>query len=186
MEEMKTTEVGPYTLVARFHEGAYRGALWSGGKITDRTEGQSLEDVWRELQGMIAQEFEQQVLARAGVEPTAEEARRAFIRIEPRLSTAQLAMLRAHVRAPGHMITATRLAEAAGYKGYSAANLHYGLVGAMLFAEIPQDLPRRKDNSPIMTCVIAHQEDQRPTDEGHWIWKMRPYIVEGLAAADIA
>lgn len=185
IDEMKTIEVGPYTLVARFNQGAFRGALWSGGKVIRLVEGHSLDDAWNKLQAIVEKEFEHQVSARAGAEPTAEEACCAFLHIERKLTVGQKAMLRAHLRADGNNITATQLAVAAGYNGYSAANLQYGLLGAMLFAEIPQVLPRRKDNSPIMTCVIAHQGDQCLTGEGHWIWKMRPYIVEGLTAAAI-
>jgi len=184
-DEMKTIEAGPYTLVARLNRGVFRGALWSSGKIIRQIEGDSLDDVWNKLQTFVANEFEHQVAARAGAEPTAKEACSAFLRIERKLSAGHKAMLRAHLRADGNNITATQLAVAAGYNGYSAANLQYGLLGAMLFAETPQVIPRRTDNSPIMTCVIARQGDQHMTGEGQWVWKMRTYIVEGLTAADI-
>jgi predicted KAP-like P-loop ATPase len=59
-------------------------------------------------------------------------------------------------------------------------------VGAMLFAEMPEDLPRRADGSPIMTCAIAAAEDQRSTDDEQWIWKMRPHIAQGLAQTNLA
>jgi hypothetical protein len=184
-EDMKTIEAGPYTLVARFRKGAYRGALWSTGAVVHELEGASLDDVWRKLSDAL---YERQVSlahARNGAEPSAAEASKAFLRIKPRLSSGHKAMLRAHLRAADHNITATQLAEAAGYASYSAANLQYGLLGAMLFAEMPEKLPMRADGSPIMTCVIASSADQRLSSEEQWLWKMRPHIVAGLTAASI-
>lgn len=57
-------------------------------------------------------------------------------------------------------------------------------IGAMLFAEMPINLPKRKDGSRVMTCTIALDEDAYgPDDES--IWKMRPYVAEGLLASGI-
>jgi hypothetical protein len=44
------------------------------------------------------------------------------------LPSSHFAMLRAQCRAPGASITATQLAEAAGYENYNAANLQYGTL----------------------------------------------------------
>jgi hypothetical protein len=184
-DELKTIEAGPYTLVARLHKGAYRGALWCGGKMAQEVQGTSIDDVWRRLTDALYERQVSVALTRNGAEPSAEEAIMAFRRIEPRLSPGHRAMLRAHLRANGQNITATQLAEAAGYASYSAANLQYGLLGAMLFAEMPERLPQRADGTPIMTCAIALGEDQRSASEEQWIWKMRPHIVAGLTAVNI-
>jgi hypothetical protein len=70
-------------------------------------------------------------------------------------------------------ITATQLADAAKYEGYSAANLQYGKVGWLMYGELPVALPRRKsDGHLIYTCALAEQDDQRLPDEQHWVWKM--------------
>lgn len=50
----------------------------------------------------------------------------------------------------------------------------------MLFAQMPEDLPRRSNGTPIMTCAIASGEDQRGVGEEQWVWKMRPHIQQGL------
>lgn len=184
-EEMKTIEAGGYTLVAKFHKGAHRGVVWSGGKIVDEVQGETLEAVWRALCDRL---YERQVAlaaARGGKEPSSEEAAKALLRISPRLHTGHKKMLRAHRKMEGQLITATQLAEAAGYSSYSAANLQYGLLGAMLFAEMPENLPKRADGSPIMTCAIASEADHRSAGEEQWVWKMRPHIVEALDAAAI-
>lgn len=184
-DELKSVEAGEYTLVARLIKGEYKGALWTGGKIVRQVKGESIDEVWKKLSDELTECQEARVRARAGAQPSAKEAELAFRRIEQRLSVGHKAMLKAHLRAPGNKITATELAAAAGYGGYSAANLQYGLLGAMLFAEMPEELPRRADGSRIMTCVIASQDDQRETPEEQWIWRMRQHIVDGLEAARI-
>ena len=184
-DELKSVEAGEYTLVARLIKGEYQGALWAGGKMDCQVQGGSIDEVWKKLSDELADRQEARVQKRAGAEPSAKEAELAFCRIKRRLSTGHKAMLRAHLRAPSNNITATQLAAAAGYGGYSAANLQYGLLGAMLFAEMPEELPRRADGSRIMTCVIASRDDQRETPEEQWIWKMRTHIVEGLGASRI-
>ena len=184
-DELKSVEAGEYTLVARLIKGEYRGALWAGGKMVCQVQGGSIDEVWKKLSDELADRQEARVRKRAGAEPSAKEAELAFCRIKRRLSTGHKAMLRAHLRAPSNNITAAQLAAAAGYGGYPAANLQYGLLSAMLFAEMPEELPRRADGSRIMTCVIASRDDQRETPEEQWIWKMRTHIVEGLGASRI-
>jgi hypothetical protein len=184
-DEVKTIEAGKYTLVARFNKGAHRGALWSDGKVVDEVEGDSLNDAWKKLCDRLYARLVEAAGARKGTPPTSHEAKVAFLSIEKRLTAGHKAMLRAHLNAEGRQITATKLADAAGYARYSAANLQYGLLGAMLFAEMPEELPKRGDGSPIMTCAIASSDDFRGSEEEQWIWQMRPHISEGLAASGI-
>lgn len=179
-DELKALEAGEYVLVARLVKGVYRGALWHASKIDQSIEGSSLEEVYRKLESLLFERQMAKASSRQGVDPTTEEATRALNRVLPKLSDGQRAMLRAHLKAPGQRITATQLAEAAGYATYSAANLQYGLLGVMLFGEMPEDLPRRKDGTPIMTCVIASGDDHREGAEAQWIWKMRPHLVQAL------
>lgn len=184
-DELKTITAGAYTLVSRVIDGAFCGTLWHAGKKEEVLMGSSIDDVWQKLMNEL---YKRQVLvatARNGAEPTADEAAKAFLRIEPRLHAAHKAMLRAHLKSKDRNITATELATAAGYAGYPAANLHYGLLGAMLFAEMPEDLPKGANGLPVMTCAIASLDDQRSSPEHQWIWKMRPHIVEGLKMAAI-
>nr|WP_315598509.1 hypothetical protein [uncultured Cupriavidus sp.] len=89
------------------------------------------------------------------------------------------------MKAVDQRITPTELAKAAGYANYSAANLQYGLLGALLFAKMPSELQKGNNGAPVMTHAIASQEDLRASSMDEWIWQTRPYIAAGLVVADI-
>ena len=75
-------------------------------------------------------------------------------------------------RAPNRTLTSTRLAEAAGYSNYSAANLQYGLLGKRLWEELPTALPVGSDGNHIYTFALAKAGDMS-TPESEWRWQMR-------------
>jgi hypothetical protein len=118
----------------------------------------------------------------------------AFVALLPSLPDSYLAMLRAHMSAPDKLISATKLAEAAGYAGYEGANLHYGLLGQRVAEEIGFVPPRRSDGSEIWTCAIARDPAldtefpdtsmlealSRTFDVQHFEWQMRPQVVQAL------
>lgn len=107
-----------------------------------------------------------------------------------------IAMLRAHLAAPDKLISATKLAEAAGYAGYEGANLHYGKLGQRVADEIGFDPPKRPDGTQIWTCAIARDPSadpdfpdtsmleslERSLDVQHFEWQMRPQVVQALRA----
>ena len=72
------------------------------------------------------------------------------------ITTGQLKMLKAHSKAPDRTITSSKLAEAAGYKGYQAANLWYGKLGKAIAMQIGTTPDRiYDDGSPIWTFILA-------------------------------
>src|SRR5690606_9646566 len=77
--------------------------------------------------------------------PSAKVYERAFAALLPAMPESYHAMLRAHLRAPDHLISATQLAEAAGYENHNAANLHYGTLGQRVGVEIDFDPPKRSN-----------------------------------------
>jgi hypothetical protein len=184
-DEVKSIKSGKYTLVARLYEGNYHGFLWHNGKVIENDRACSLDDAWTKVFARLYAHLSSDADSRKDLQPNASEARQAFINIASRLSVGQKAMLRKHANAEGRCLTATQLATAAGYKNFSAANLHYGLLGAMLYGEMPRPLPTRKDGTPVMTYMIADGVDKETASEGEWIWKMRDDIAEGLAAAGV-
>lgn len=120
--------------------------------------------------------------------PSAIEYAEAFDRLG-QLSPSYEAMLDAHLNAPDHCITATELAEAAGFENYNAANLHYGTLGQALANELNFNLPTRDDGTPISTCSLAtdaketHPQGHERSVRGRgpeFVWHLRPQVVEAL------
>ena len=97
------------------------------------------------------------------------------------------AMLRAHANAPGHTLTATELARAAGYDSYEVANAHYGRLGrqvAEFLGLAPQ--PHEQRGEPIWTLVIATGAEEREDENGHWRWTMHSEVVCALQDLNMA
>jgi hypothetical protein len=184
-DEVKSIKSGKYTLVARMYQGNYRGFLWHGGKVIENDAASSLDDAWEKVFGRLYEHLSVEAEARRDVPSSEAEAQQAFMNISSRLSIGQKAMLREHLSAKGRRLTATQLAAAAGYKGFSAANLQYGLLGAMLYGEMPRPLPLNKNGKPAMTFMIADGVDNNEGTADQWIWAMRDDIASGLAAAKI-
>lgn len=184
MDDRKSEVVGPYTLVALFHKGAYHGVIWKEGRKVETLTGNDVDDCLVMLRDRLGDLLQTEATAHGDTTPTVSQTVVALHRIAPRLSPGQLQMLRAHHAAPDRRITATQLAEAANYEGYRAANLQYGRVGWLLYGEMPIPLPRRaSDGKLIYTCALAEENDQRVDDEEQWIWRMRPYVADALSAA---
>lgn len=122
----------------------------------------------------------------------------AFELILPKISDSYRAMLKAHFEAPNQLITATELAQAAGYNGYEAANLHYGMLSKRIALEIGFDPPKREDGTEIWTCAIARGPSQdhefpdtsildammRAIGHKHFEWQLRPQVVRALNRID--
>jgi hypothetical protein len=177
-DEERIEEYGRYKIVARHHAGAFRGVLWHLGKKLAEVTGTSVDDVRNALMEKLGLVLEDRARLREVDNPTAAETAKAFALFEKHLSRGQLAMLRAHYHAPAREITATQLADAAGYESYSAANLQYGRIGWMLFGEIPTNIPSR-DGKRIYTFTLASGKEDRDNDQD-WVWKMRPHVADAL------
>jgi hypothetical protein len=183
-EEVLLRRAGRYDLVARVHKGTPTGVIRVGRDILKTVTGTDLDEVWGQLLDHLSELAQNDARQRGGVKPSTQEATTAFQRLGPNLPTSYKAMLREHLRRPQHGITATQLADAAGFKHWGAANLHYGMLGAMVNVEIPEVLPTRKNGKPIMTWALATMPPEKPEDE-HCVWTMRPHIAAGLSAAGI-
>jgi hypothetical protein len=119
--------------------------------------------------------------------PSALEYAEAFDRLG-RLNAGYEAMLDAHLNAPDYCITATQLADAAGYENYNAANLHYGTLGDLVAKETGHT--RRKDGRSIATYALATDASQTCTDAARrlaadhgdeFVWHLRPQVVDALS-----
>lgn len=94
--------------------------------------------------------------------PAAEVYERAFLAVLHNIPNSYRAMLRAHLTAPHHLLSTTKLAEAAGCAGYEGANLHYGKLGLLIATEIGFKPPKRDDGSEIRTAAIARNPASDP------------------------
>ncbi|SLK07486.1 hypothetical protein [Novosphingobium mathurense] len=118
--------------------------------------------------------------------PAALEFAEAFEQIA--ITDGQKAMLDAHLAAPGHILTATQLAHAAGYASYEAANAQYGLLARALAEELEwTPAEQGPDGHPIWTFTLATEgsDDEAPVvalgDRAEWRWRLRPQVVEALS-----
>jgi hypothetical protein len=160
---------------------AFRGTAAAGGVVTATTEESAILAIKRQLDEAAA---ERQALRAGDGFPTIDEVRAAWPHLK--FNKAQDAMLAAHLNAPDHVLTATQLAQAAGYDDYVVTNSQYGQLGRALADELDWQPPTRKDGNPIWTLTLATSADDVARDEGdetaeHWRWKLRAEIVAVLS-----
>ena len=167
-----------HSLLAAEHKGSFWGRVWKNKKLIHEREGKSVDGLIIELRDFVDDLLDQSATRRAAT-PSEEEYVKAFQCILGDLNDNYIAMLKAHYCAEDQTITATELAEAAGYKDYGAANLHYGTIGKHLFEELPVVLPKRADGTRIYTFALA-TEGERSGDEANWQWKLRPEVTFAL------
>ena len=167
-----------YRLVATLKDGQFLGRVWKNKEAVFDAVGRDLDDTVRQLKQFADEQIEVAAML-AGDSPDEDRLTEAFSQIHERFSDGQLAMLKAHFNAPNQIITATELAEAAGYKDYSAANLKYGEVGKMLYELAPIDLKKR-DGVPVYTYYLAQASEEDETEE-HFQWKLRPEVAGAIA-----
>jgi hypothetical protein len=98
------------------------------------------------------------------------------------LPTSHFTMLRAQCRAPNTAITATQLAEAAGYESYHAANLQYGTMAfnlAGILGFTPQ-LMHRDGSLCWWTTLSVAGEGAAYEDAQQFHFVMRPELAQAL------
>ncbi|WP_349609004.1 hypothetical protein [Cupriavidus sp. DF5525] len=190
MKDEKMPLYRGYQLVARATSTGAQCWAWYGGKPVHKVLSDTID-------GAIAA-AKQAIDAALGPAEISGEVgfaayKRAFETILPGLTTAQIRMLQAHFYAPDQTLTATQLADAAGYSSYSAANIQYGNVGKALFEQHPVALPTRNDGSLIYTFALADDGGSvrsaasagSAEDEAHWRWKLLPAVAHALKALGV-
>jgi hypothetical protein len=109
--------------------------------------------------------------------PSVEDYKIAFEALH--LSPGQWDMLRAHFLAPNHTITATELADAAGYKSWQGANLQYGLLGKKL-----RHILAYFDTYGQESYILAHFYAPGTRGNTDWLFVMHANVAEALRALD--
>jgi hypothetical protein len=169
-----------HTIVAAWHEGKWQGRIRKNKVVVHDTDGCDIQDVIARSKKFIDEKIE--VEARiAGPTPDESRVLEGLRAISPNLHDGQRAMLKAHYHAEDQTMTATELANAAGYASYSSANVHYGNVGKYLYEHAPIDLDKYKDGSPIYTFYLAEAATESEIEK-NWKWKLRPEVSKAIAA----
>lgn len=91
-------------------------------------------------------------------------------------------MLAAHFRAPDRRITATDLANAAGYATYGAANLQYGIFAHRLCDALGFTPPTGNSGNPTFTCVLA---TPRKLPHQDWEWTMHSVVADAIEKTNV-
>ncbi len=188
MDVRKSEQMGNYDLVSAKVNGRYIGVVWLLGEDGKRTrieeiEGEGIDAVLDALRAIVYAQLQVRAAAAEGAEPDVAALAASFRRMAPRLSEGQLKMLSAHYHATDRCCTATKLANAAGWKTFTSANLHYGNIGWWLYCEHPRTLPMdEKTGKPISTFMLADGVRQ---GKDEWLWTMRPYIAEALETSGL-
>lgn len=175
MSDRLVEDYARHKLVAAREGSSYVGKAWKDGKAIAEVTGSSIDNVVADLRALIDSALNERATNAAPTDDQYVEALRAIL---PSLSERHVAMLRAHCRASNSSLTATQLAEAAGYANYSAVNLQYGIVGRRLWEELPTRLDLNAERQPVYTSALADAGD-RTMSEDQWVWRLRP----GVAAA---
>lgn len=113
---------------------------------------------------------------------TVEQYKKALLAVrDSGLPASHLVMLKAQCRAPNSTITATQLAEAAGFKNYNAANLQYGTLASNVAAALGYNPEKRPDGTPMCWTTLSYSvADTTEQDTGHFQFIMRPEFIEAL------
>jgi hypothetical protein len=88
----------------------------------------------------------------------------------------QLLFLRAHYRAPGHVLTARKLAEAAAYKTHDGINLQYGLLAK----RIGRALGLGESRLDLLVEFVP----PRSVSNREWVLAMRKEFAAALKSVD--
>ena len=115
---------------------------------------------------------------------TIEQFKAALLRVrdsKQSFTDAQLKMLRAQCRAPDCTMTATQLADVGDFKGYSGANLQYGLFAAKVAHELGFTPELRRDGTPMWWSTLSYSVATSGNDETEQFkFTMRPELVSAL------
>lgn len=166
--------------------GTWKAQAWRrDSKASDVVTADSYEDAVLAVKAQIDRwTSEQHALRGPDGYPTVAEVRAAFDAIK--MTDGQSKMLIAHLAATDHILTATQLAEAASYKDYSAANIHYGGLGKLLSEELNWLPQERRHDEPVWTFTLATDAEEAARLNKHYEirefrWRLRPQVVEALS-----
>lgn len=164
----------------------YQARAFRGPKaVGDTFTGATLDCAVLAVKGFLDQQAAQ-LRAKRGPSgfPCADEIRAALPQVP--MNKAQEAMLLAHLNAPDHILTATELAQAAGYDDYAVANRQYGQLAHDLAQELDWTPEETTNGITTWTFTLADDADKQARTDGievlgQWRWQLRPEVAEALS-----
>ena len=111
---------------------------------------------------------------------TVEQFRKALLTVRDSISQKDLAMLRAHCRAPGHTITTQQLAQEFGYSHYIAASGQYGVLAHQIADALHHKPGPFPDGKTHWWHTLAYGNNGEPFEAEYYAWIMRPELVQAL------
>jgi hypothetical protein len=187
------TKYGRYIIRSRQQTSDWTARAFRGGRIAwdglgEVHRGATQQDAINAVIEVLKAFDSRERALRAEAYPTAKEVQVAIKAMDRTITPKQWAMLMAHLRAPNHIMTATELADAAGYDSYTAVNIQYGTLGKNLADELDWKPQIEKGNQePTWTFALAvgADEDGSAKPDAHWRWELRREVVEALLQAKV-
>lgn len=173
---------GRYSIRPVIWNGKPKAIALLGDKKVHEVEGANLEDATAkmktELDSMLRARLEKRREPHIG---TKDDYVEAFQTI--RLNPQQKLMLKTHLNAAGHTLTATQLASAAGYPSYRSANSVYGRLAKKIGdATGLQPKKSRTRDELVYTYILAGGDtnEEQAEDGAHWRWTLHSEVVAAL------
>ena len=156
----------------------YRGhrivAMAHGAKIFPQNhpiEGSSVEDSLANAKSYIDTKYSERQKQRTAPHiGTVDDYAEALAALK--LGAHERAMLSAHYKADGRRLTATELAESAGWKSFSSANSHYGKLGKRIAEHVGLNLHGRDDEAWTEALATYDKDTHK--------WIMHPELAQAL------
>ena len=185
----QSTQIGRNLLKSMVIKDRTRWVLYDHKKNQlGKGESPSFEDARHEAAKLISSIEIDTLAARKNGIPSAAEFAEALTAVITDPKSKYWDMLKAHCNAPDRMMTATGLADAAGYAHFSAANSHYGRLGHNIADFLNFTPPGRYKNGGILwiTALVIEDFDYDPDENGHWRHQLRPELAAALKIIGIS
>jgi len=177
MKERQDKTFGRYRVIGGVINSKPKAVAYLGTRKILDCEGADVSEAIATVEAALnAREHSRQQKRREPHIGTVSDYEEAFERIK--LGDHEYLMLRAHANAPQQTMTASEIAEAAGFDSYVSANSHYGKLAKKVgdASGLRPPVAGRK-NELIYTFILATGEREEGDD---WRWTMHPEVLEAL------
>lgn len=181
MKTVKDYNIGRYNIkIVEVSEEFKFIILDQNKKTVGRGSYMSLKEATEQAENMISLSKSESAKKRMNGIPTADEFTEALNHLN--LPSGHWDMLKAHYRAPQRKLTSLQLAEAAGYKHFSAANSQYGTLGRKI-AEFLGVVPEGtySNGEPLWITILTKANSEAiEADTGYYQHILRDEVARAL------